>query len=287
MPSLYFFLFRWFPKRLFSRLMGIFADTPWPRWLLDAGIGLYAAWFRIEMSDFETPSGGFRTFNAFFTRGLKPGARPIETAGSPLVSPVDGTVLSQQRVTGERLIQAKGKEYSLSALLGGLEGWEKFDGGQALTVYLSPRDYHRIHSPCRGTIRRFAYVPGDLWTVGGLGVRGVPRLFSRNERVAALLEAPLGAVAMVAVGATVVGGIRLVYHPLITNRSGAAAFTHTLHPGLEVEAGDEVARFQVGSTVILLTRPGESEMIPLQPGDSLRMGQTIGHFTETLGKRSK
>lgn len=279
MPTLYFFLFRWFPKRLFSRLMGIFAETPWPRWLLGAGIGLYAGWFRIEMSDFEAPSGGFRTFNAFFTRGLKPGARPIESAGSPLVSPVDGTVLSLQQVAGGELIQAKEKTYSLSDLLGGEEGWEKFDGGQALTVYLSPRDYHRIHSPCRGTIRRFSYVPGDLWTVGALGVGGVPSLFSRNERVAAFLEAPQGEVALVAVGATVVGGIRLVYHPLITNRFGAAAFTHTLKPGHRVEAGDEVGRFQVGSTVILLTRPGETEMAALRAGDPVRMGQTIGHFT--------
>ncbi|MEE8434349.1 MAG: archaetidylserine decarboxylase [bacterium] len=283
MPTFYFLLFRWFPKRLFSRLIGIFAVTPWPRWLLGAGIRLYAGWFRIDLSDFEAPSGGFRTFNAFFTRGLKPGARPIDASGSPLVSPVDGTVLSLQRVAGGKLIQAKGKEYSLSELLGGVEGWEKFDGGQALTVYLSPRDYHRIHSPCRGTIRRFAYVPGDLWTVGALGVRGVPRLFSRNERVAAFLEAPLGEVAMVAVGATVVGGIRLVYHPLITNRFGAAAFTHTLEPGLEVEAGDEVGRFQVGSTVILLTRPGEIGMAALRAGDPVRMGQTIGHFTRTAG----
>ena len=283
MSTLYFLFFRWFPKRLFSRLMGIFADTPWPRWLLGAGIRLYAGWFRIDMGDFEAPSGGFRTFNAFFTRGLKPGARPIDSSGSPLVSPVDGTVLSLHRVSGRKLIQAKGKAYSLSELLRGVEGWEKFDGGQALTLYLSPRDYHRIHSPCRGTIRRFAYVPGDLWTVGALGVQGVPRLFSRNERVTALLEAPLGEVALVAVGATVVGGIRLVYHPLVTNRSGAAAFTHTLNPVFEVEAGDEVGRFQVGSTVILLTRPGETEMSALRAGDPVRMGQTIGYFTGTAG----
>ena len=283
MPTLYFLFFQWFPKRLFSRLMGIFAGTPWPRWLLGAGIRLYAGWFRIDMSEFEVPSGGFRTFNAFFTRKLKPGARPIDAAGSPLVSPVDGTVLSMQRVAGGKLIQAKGKEYSLSELLGGVEGWEKFDGGEALTVYLSPRDYHRIHSPCRGTIRRFAYVPGDVWTVGALGVGGVPHLFSRNERVAVFLEGPLGEVALVAVGATVVGGIRLVYHPLVTNRPGAVAFTHTLDPGFEVETGDEVGQFQVGSTVILLTRPGETEMISLGAGDPVRMGQTIGRFTGTPG----
>lgn len=283
MPTLYFLLFRWFPKRLFSRMMGFFAETPWPRWLLGPGIALYAAWFRIDMSDFETPTGGFRTFNAFFTRGLKPGARPVDPENSVLVSPVDGTVLSLQTVAGGKMIQAKGKAYSLFELLGGVAGWEDFDGGQALTIYLSPRDYHRIHSPCHGKIRRLAYVPGDLWTVGPLGVLGVPRLFSRNERAVSLLEGPLGAVALVAVGAKVVGGIRLVYHPLVTNRSGAVAFTHTLDSPFEAETGAELARFQVGSTILLLTRPGETAMAALRPGEVLRMGQTIGHFTGTAG----
>ncbi len=198
-----------------------------------------------------------------------------------LVCPVDGTVLRQEPVRAGRTLQAKGMDYSLAELLGGHPGWEAFDGGTALTVYLSPRDYHRIHSPCAGTVRELAYVPGELWTVGPWGVRGVPGLFARNERVVTYIHAPGGQVALVAVGATVVGGIRVVYHPLESNRPGARAFRQELDTPFALTAGQELGRFQIGSTIILLTRPGEAELHPHQPGQAVRMGQTIGRFVTT------
>ena len=284
MPTLYFVLFRWFPKRLFSRAMGAVAETHWPNWVLTPVIALYRTWVRIDMNAFQTPPEGFTTFNQFFTRSLQPGARPLAGAPDAIACPVDGTVVSLETVREGRLLQTKGKYYTVRELLGDDPNWRDFEGGLALTVYLSPRDYHRIHSPCAGPVLRCGYQPGDLWTVGPLGVRGVPRLFSRNERVVTFIGAPGGEVALVAVGATVVGGIEVVYHPLTTNRPGAAAFAENLAAPFQMKRGAELGRFKLGSTVILLTRPGQAEYDDLQPGRPVLMGQSLGRFKQMDSK---
>jgi phosphatidylserine decarboxylase len=273
---MYHFLFRRFPKRAFSRLMGRLADAAWPGWLLRPVIALYVAAFRIDLGVFVVPEAGFPTFNAFFTRAVRPEARPVDPAPGALVSPVDGTVVACGAIERGRLLQAKGHDYSLAALLGEAPGWESYEGGTALTVYLSPRDYHRIHSPCAGAVRRFAYVPGDLWTVSPLGVSSVPGLFARNERIVTWIAAAWGEVALVAVGATVVGGVQVVYHPQTTNRPGARPFHAALESPYLLERGAELGRFRLGSTVILLVRPGEASLLPLAPGALVRMGQAVG-----------
>lgn len=278
LPWLYYRLFRWFPKRAFSRLMGWVAATPWPGWLLRPTIALYVALFRIDMAQFVVPAEGFRTFNAFFGRAVRPGLRPLAPEPDALLCPVDGTVIAAGPIAHGQLLQAKGHSYSLEALLGAAEGWQAYEGGTALTVYLSPRDYHRIHTPCAGEVARFAYVPGELWTVSPAGVRGVPGLFARNERVVSFLAASFGELAVVAVGATVVGSVRVVYHPVRTNRPGARPMAAPVQPPLPLERGAELGRFELGSTVIVLCRLGEAVLDDLAPGTPVRMGQAVGRI---------
>lgn len=276
---MYRLVFRFFPKRHFSRLMGVVAAVAWPGWLLQPCLGLYVRFFRIDMGQFQVPPEGFATFNAFFTRPVRPEARPIDDVPESLVSPVDGTVITCDPVSRGRMIQAKGIDYALEDLLGQSPGWEAYDGGQALTAYLSPRDYHRIHAPCAGSVVRHAYIPGDLWTVSPVGVRQVRGLFARNERVVSFIETAFGEVALVAVGATVVGGIRVVYNAMRSNRPGAVPFNETLATPHPLDKGAEWGRFEIGSTIILLLRPGEAAFAPLHPGDPLRMGEAIGAIT--------
>jgi len=275
---MYYRLFRWLPKRAFSRAMGFLAATAWPAWLLRPAIRLYVALFRIDMTQFVVPDGGFRTFNAFFTRAVRPGLRPLAPRPDALLSPVDGTVIAAGRSESGQLLQAKGQRYSLAALLGEEPGWQRYEGGTALTLYLSPRDYHRIHSPCAGRVTRFRYIPGDLWTVSPLGVRSVPGLFARNERVVTFLETAFGEVAVVAVGATIVGSVRVVYHGLRTNRPRALPIAAAVQPPHALERGAELGRFELGSTVIVLCRPGEAALDDLAPGTPLRMGQAVGRI---------
>jgi phosphatidylserine decarboxylase len=274
---MYYFLFRWFPKRGFSRCMGWLADRAWPRPVMAAVIGLYRRVYRIDMADFATPPGGFRTFTAFFTRGLRPGARPVTTDAAAIVSPVDGAVVEAGAIREGRLLQAKGHAFSLEALLGGDANWRAYEGGSFITLYLSPRDYHRIHTPCAGSVTRFRHVPGDLWTVGPAGVNGVPGLFARNERLISFLDTALGEVAVVKVGATVVGRVKVVYHDITTNRPGQGVTAETIAPPHALAAGAELGRFELGSTVILLLPPGTAALEPFASGDTVRMGQTIGH----------
>lgn len=279
---MYYAVFRWFPKSLLTRCAGRLADVRWPGFALRAFIRCYVRAFKIDMSQFVVPPEGWPTFNAFFTRDLRPAARPVAPERDALLSPVDGCVVSAGRIEAGRLLQAKGRDYSLAGLLGGDAAWSAYEGGTFVTVYLHPRDYHRIHAPCAGEVVRFRYVPGELWTVGPLGVSQVPGLFARNERwITFLRTAPgssgtSGEVALVKVGATIVGRIRVVYHPGVSHRRGAVPLAETLARPYALAAGAELGRFELGSTVILLTRPGEAELEPLDPGRTVRMGARIG-----------
>lgn len=273
---MYYALFRWLPKSGFSRLLGWFAAREWPAWLLHPVIRLYVRAYGIDMEEFALPIAAYSTFNAFFTRPVRPDRRPVLADPRVLVSPVDGAVIEAGEMTGGRLVQAKGIDYGLDALLDGDPAWRDYVGGRFLALYLSPKDYHRIHMPCAGRVTRFRYVPGELWTVGPAGWRGVPNLFARNERLVTFLRTEFGEAALVAVGATVVGKIRVVYHPIESNLRGAAPVAETLPEPVFLDQGAELGRFELGSTVILLTRPGEVELHPLKNGDPVRMGAPIG-----------
>jgi phosphatidylserine decarboxylase len=273
---MYYLWFRWFPKSGLTRCAGWLADIRWPARPLAAFIRFYIQVFGIDMSQFVVPAEGFPTFNRFFTREVKPGARPLPEGADCLLSPVDGRVIQAGPIERGRLLQAKGVDYSLAQLLGGDPAWQRYDGGQFATLYLHPRDYHRIHAPCAGDVVRFRYIPGDLWTVSPTGVQQVPGLFARNERWITFLRTKTGEVAVVKVGATIVGRIRVVYHPGVSHAWSARPLAETLAKPVPLTAGAELGRFELGSTVILLTRPGEASWEPLQPGAAVRMGMRLG-----------
>ena len=201
------------PKKNFSRLCGWIADQRWPSYLLhQILIRSFVRYFNVDLSECPQKLKDFQTFNEFFTRPLKPEARPISTEKNALICPVDGTIGFFGTITQEILLQAKGKEYLLTDLLQDSFVAHEYEGGIYLTIYLAPYNYHRIHSMVEGSITRFAYIPGELWTVSPLGLAFVPRLFARNERWISYIDTEHGECALVKVGATVVGRIRTVYH---------------------------------------------------------------------------
>ena len=224
-------------------------------------------------------------FNSFFTRALRPETRPVDDAGDALVSPADGTVGQFGRICGDLLIQAKGLEYSLARLLGtpGLECAE-FDGGGFLTIYLAPGNYHRVHMPLDGVLRRTVHVPGRLFSVGAETTRRIPNLFTRNERAVSIFENERGPVAIVMVGALFVGGIEQVWESPDNPSPGhgsAAADHRPRSLGRRLDKGEEMGRFNMGSTVVALFGPSlRIEWAPdLRSGQGVRFGERIA----TLG----
>lgn len=276
-------LFRWLPKSVLTRLAGWLACRRRPRLLISAGIRLYRWHYRIDMGDFAEPEGGFVTFNEFFARPLKPGRRPVDAAADGIVSPVDGGIGMAGTVVANRAIQAKGLDYSLEALLGGDPGWAAYDGGAYLTLYLSPRDYHRIHSPVAGAVTRYRYLPGESWPVNAPAVRSVPRLYTRNERLVTYLSGSFGEMALVAVGAMIVGRIRVVYDAGIGAAHESPGQQVKLPQPFPVAKGTELGRFELGSSVILLFRRGEANLLDLPPGGTVRMGEAIGSLNRGIG----
>lgn len=241
--------------------------------LIRAFLGLY----RIDMTEASEPDPrAYPHFNAFFTRALRPGTRPPDADPLAVLCPVDGSVSQIGRIDGDRLIQAKGRDYRLGELLGGgAERTSAFAGGAFATLYLAPGDYHRIHMPLAGDLAWMRHLPGRLFSVNATTVALVPRLFARNERVACGFDTPAGAMAMVLVGAIFVGGIETVWAGQITPVRG-----RTLIPeggAARLERGAEMGRFNLGSTVVLLFEPGRVRWDPaLAPGQRVRVGQRLG-----------
>jgi len=196
-----------------------------------------------------------------------------------VLSPVDGILGESGNINNGVLIQAKGLEYRLADLLKDPERTKFYDGGVFITIYLAPYNYHRIHSMVTGEVREFCYIPGDLWTVSPLGVHHVPGLFARNERLITYFKTEKGECALVKIGATVVGRIRVVYHDITSNRPGAAFQKIVLTSPFRVERGDEVGLFELGSTVICLFPPGQIELNELKIEQEILLGQAIGRFS--------
>lgn len=265
------------PTRALSQLMHHLTRIEWPAFK-NAHIKLFMQGFNISLAEAEYPRAeDYPTFNAFFTRALKPGARPLDRDATAMISPVDGTVSQAGPIRDGRIVQAKGIDYSAEELLGG--DATAFKNGNFTTIYLAPYNYHRIHMPVTGSLREWSLVPGQLFSVSPGTVRALPRVFSRNERLCAIFDTPRGPIAMVLVGALFVGGIETVW-------SGAVTPPHTDQGGhyqtaspVSLERGVEMGRFNMGSTVILLTPPGFVEWdARLQPGTTLRMGERIGRL---------
>jgi len=225
-------------------------------------------------------------FNEFFTRPLKPGARPIAAEADAIACPVDGTTSQLGPIEDGRVYQAKGHDYSLKTLLGGLDHLqERFAGGQFATIYLSPRDYHRIHMPLSGKLSETVYVPGRLFSVSPATTRAIPELFARNERMVTIFETEHGPMAVILVGAIFVAGIETVW----SSNYGEQTFRPFEHfigknlPQVSLEKGDEMGRFNMGSTVVLLFGPGHMNWDKdLQANQTVKMGQSIGSINPSV-----
>jgi phosphatidylserine decarboxylase len=266
------------PKNALSRAVGAATRLPLPAGIGAGVMAAFARRYRIDLSECGELSG-FRTFGEFFARPLRPGLRPVAPGDEVVVSPVDAVVSEAGLSREGKLVQAKGIDYTVAALVGDERVGARLAGGSYATLYLSPRDYHRIHFPLGGRVLGWRYVPGKLWPVNPASVRNVPGLFTVNERLVTLLDSPLGLVAIVAVGATVVGRVRATYDPAVpvTNRAGGGAQSRDYAAPIPVEKGQELGAFEMGSTVILVFEPGRVALAPsLAPGARVRVGEAIG-----------
>ena len=277
-PPAYYFL--WIlPRNSFNRLCGSVADAKLPRFLLKLLIGLFSWKYGVNLKEASKQVSEYRNFNEFFTRKLLPDSRTLDPDKEAVISPVDGVLGEYGIINKEVLIQAKGLKYRLGDLLKDSVKSKFYDGGIFITIYLAPYNYHRIHSMVSGEVSQFCYIPGDLWTVSPLGVHHVPELFARNERLITFFETDKGECAIVKIGATVVGCIRVVYHDISSNRFGATFQKSVLEPPLRLERGDEVGLFELGSTVICLFPPGQIELNQLKFEQKIFLGQAIGRFS--------
>jgi phosphatidylserine decarboxylase len=240
------------PKKALTALMGRLASAEGGA-LTTAVIRWFVRHYGVDMQQAAEPDiTRYRTFNDFFTRALKPGARPL--APADLLCPIDGAVSQCGRIERDQIFQAKGHRYSTTALLAGDEALaRRFDDGEFCTLYLSPKDYHRVHMPCAGTLKRMVYVPGDLFSVNPTTARGVPGLFARNERVVCVFEGERGPFVMVLVGATIVGSMATVWHGVVNppRRPRIETWTYDDKP-VSLDKGEEMGRFLLGSTVVML-----------------------------------
>ncbi|ABV35399.1 Phosphatidylserine decarboxylase [Shewanella sediminis HAW-EB3] len=245
------------PKHLISRLVGKLAAAELGS-ITTAAIKWFIKQYKIDMSEAaQSEPEAYTTFNNFFTRALKPGIRPLFDDKDYIVHPVDGAISQCGPIKGDQIFQAKGHEYSSLALLGNqADDAKRFEDGDFATIYLAPKDYHRIHMPIKGTLSKMTYVPGDLFSVNPLTAENVPGLFARNERVVALFETEIGPMAMVLVGATIVASIETVWAGTVTPPAGKKVFTWdypTEGPDvITLDKGDEMGRFKLGSTVVML-----------------------------------
>ena len=264
------------PKQAMTTLAGRIASRRGGRFTT-ALIRAFVAQYGVDMSEAANPDiASYGTFNDFFTRALKPGARSI--ADTPWVCPVDGAISQFGATDGDRILQAKGHHYSVAALLGGDESLAtEFEHGAFATLYLSPRDYHRVHMPCDGDLRRMIYVPGTLFSVNAVTARGVPGLFARNERVVCLFASPRGPFVLTLVGATIVGSVATVWHGTVnTRRPGELREWRYREGDVVLAKGSEMGRFLLGSTVVLLFPRKTLAFNPRwAPGRAVRLGEPM------------
>ena len=269
------------PKRALTTLAGTFASAQLGG-LTTLAIRRFVARYRVNMAEAANPDiASYASFNDFFTRALAPGMRPL--AAADLICPVDGTISQFGSVEKDQIFQAKGHRYSTTALVGGdTELAARFEHGHFATLYLSPRDYHRIHMPCAGRLTRMVHVPGDLFSVNPTTARGVPGLFARNERVVCVFESDHGPFVLVLVGATIVGSMATAWHGQVNPPRTGTLRQWDYAPGqVELQQGEEMGRFLLGSTVVMLFPQG-----PLQFNPNWAAARPI-QLGEAMAQRSR
>jgi phosphatidylserine decarboxylase len=275
------------PQGALSRTVGHLADLSLPRLLRRPLLGLFARVTGIDVSEAERPLADYHSVNDLFVRRLKPGARDWPSDRGVVASPVDGIVGQCGPLLAGTLLQAKGHPYRAAELLGDVAEAQHFDGGSFLTLYLSPRHYHRIHAPVTGGVRWARHVPGALLPVSQVAVRHVSEIFVRNERLAAGIDTALGPVALVAVGAYNVGRISAAFDPAwsgpeagwISNRAHPPPPLRRYYPHIPMDTGDDFMAFHLGSTVILLLPPSMRLEPELEPGLEVHAGRVLARPT--------
>lgn len=275
------------PQGALSRGAGRLADMQIPVGMRRAVLSAFARTVRIDLTEVELPLEQYASIGDFFVRRLRPDARTWPVESSVVASPVDGVIGRFGTITAGRALQAKGRDYSVAEMLGEPGAGERYEGGEFLTIYLSPRHYHRIHAPCGGEIASATHVPGALLPVNAAAVAKVPGLFARNERLICTIDGPVGHVPVVAVGAYNVGRIAASFERLgaatapdrpswRTNVRGARGETRRYDPPIRVHAGDEIMAFHLGSTVVLLFEPGRARLLPtLESGAEVIAGTVL------------
>lgn len=269
------------PHHILSRLIGKLADCE-NTVVKNTLIKLFLKRFKVDLATADRPSmDDYTSFNDCFTRGLKPGTRPI--AASSIVSPVDGSISQFGKIEGEQIFQAKGHNYTINDLLGGSEhALGEFENGEFATIYLAPKDYHRIHMPIDGRLKRMVYVPGRLFSVNQLTAKTIPSLFARNERVICYFETAIGVVPVIFVGAMLVASIKTAWAGIVAPHRENNVQQWDYDPTQEnthYKKGDEIGQFCFGSTVIVLFPSNSMNFEPiLQVDGSVTMGQAFGEL---------
>ncbi len=270
------------PHHFLSRLMRIpthASNVLWKNFFIKRFVNFYG----VNMAEAKTENiAKFQSFNAFFTRTLKQTVRPVDSGPFSIVSPADGVVSQAGNISEDRMIQAKGKHYSLTNLLGGdAERAAPFLGGDFATIYLSPKDYHRLHMPLDGNLKEMIHVPGRLFSVNQATTAVVDNLFGRNERVVAIFDTPAGPMALILVGAIFVASIETVWHGVITppTRPAPQTWMYGNQRPVELKKGEEMGRFNMGSTMIVVFGQNSVEWSHLmKEGQTVRIGESIGSW---------
>ncbi|MCF6136141.1 archaetidylserine decarboxylase [Pseudalkalibacillus berkeleyi] len=249
-------------------------------------IPLYIRAYNIETATVKRPLKEFKSLNDFFTRHLKSHARPIDSHKESFVSPVDGVISQFGRIEDGQIIQAKGVAYDVEQLLADSDKASLFKYGSYMTIYLSPQDYHRIHVPYDGDITGYSYIPGRLYPVNKLGVSSINGLFTKNERLSTFLDTPYGKMAIVKVGALIVGSVQLAYLEHVEQRHKGERHKESFETPKFIRKGEEIGHFEFGSTVILLFDKDQVEFIEtVQIGESVKMGELIGYRLKELDQK--
>jgi phosphatidylserine decarboxylase len=270
------------PQHPYSRLMGWLTHCEWP-WLKNYLIGLFIRRYQVDMRDaLINDPYQFKHFNDFFTRALKQGTRPLPIDPSTVVSPVDGAVIECRIVQNTALMQVKGQAFDTHALLGGdSERSAAFIGGDLISLYLAPRDYHRVHMPVTGKLREMVYIPGKLFSVNPLTTEHIPNVLARNERVVSIFDTEIGPVALILVGAMIVASIETVWAGIVapTKIPGIQTWRYDQAPATQpvLQRGEEMGRFQFGSTVVVLFPPNTLSFAEnMRANAPVQLGQPLG-----------
>ncbi len=286
MPSLFIVFQYLLPQQLLSRLVGLVAES---KLLKKPFIKIFIRRYKVDLSQATIQDiDKFKNFNQFFTRELQPDARPLAADPRAVVCPADGALSQIGNISNNELLQAKGRYYSCEDLLGGDKQMaELFREGSFATIYLSPRDYHRVHMPLDGALLKTVYIPGKLFSVNQLTTESVPNLFARNERLVCLFQTELGPMALVLVGAMIVAGIDTVWSGRVSPAVGKREIRYTDYanhqPAIELPRGAEMGRFRLGSTAIVLFPQGVMEFdSSLKASSAVVMGQLLGQVNATV-----